>query len=219
MIAYFRGYCHEKLGQSGSQDYQIAAKLPTAYVFPSTAEELLVLQAAVHTRPNDTTAHYLLGTLYFSRGLTDPALDEWSQARKAEPEPPVLSASMGLALLHIKNDPARALAAFQDGLRSDPSNIAIYLGLDQALSLLNRPALARVEALNKYPHLDNAPPDLIFELILNLAEAGNFERADELFQDRFFPREEGGTMCARYGSKFNCFVCWLRLRTDTALKR
>ena len=50
-----------------------------------------------------------------------------------------------------------------------------------------------MEALNKYPHLDSAPPDLIFELILNLAEAGNFEHADELFHNRFFPREEGGT--------------------------
>src|SRR4029077_3987173 len=73
MVAYFRGYCREKLGQSGLQDYQAAAKLPTAYVFPSTAEELFVLQAALHTQSNDTSAHYLLGTLYFSRGLTDPA--------------------------------------------------------------------------------------------------------------------------------------------------
>jgi hypothetical protein len=34
---------------------------------------------------------------------------------------------------------------------------------------------------------------LIFELILNLAEATDFERATQLFHDRFFPREEGGT--------------------------
>ena len=34
---------------------------------------------------------------------------------------------------------------------------------------------------------------MIFELILNLAEAGDFERATQLFHDRFFPREEGGT--------------------------
>jgi tetratricopeptide (TPR) repeat protein len=100
---------------------------------------------------------------------------------------------MGLALLHIKNDPERALAVFQDGLRSDPANIAIYLGMDQALSLLNRPAQDRVQALEKYPQLDAAPPALIFELILNLAEAGDFERAINLFHNRFFPREEGGT--------------------------
>ena len=193
MVGYFRGFCQEKLGQSGADDYRAASKLSTAYVFPNTAEEFAVLRAALHANPSDVTAHYLLGTFYFSRGLTDPALDEWSKARKAGAEPPVLDASMGTALLQIKNDPEQALSAFRDGLRSDPANIAIYLGIDQALSLLNRPAHERVEALEKYPHMDAAPPSLIFELILNLAEAGKFERATELFQDRFFPREEGGT--------------------------
>jgi len=193
MVAYFRGFCREKLGQSGSDDYRTAAKLSTAFVFPSTAEELAVLRSALRANPSDTTAHYLLGTLYFSRGLTDAALDEWTEARKVGPQPPVLSASMGLALLQMKNDPERALSAFQDGLHSDPTNIAIYLGMDQALSLLNRPARERVEALEKYPQLDAAPPPLIFELILNLAEAGDFDRATALFHSRFFPREEGGT--------------------------
>ncbi len=193
MVAYFRGYCREKLGQSSSDDYSAASKLSIAYVFPSTAEELSVLRAALKANPSDATAHYLLGTLYFSRGLTDPALTEWSEAHKLGPELPVLSASTGLAFLHMKDDPERALSAFRDGLKSDPTNIAVYLGIDQALSLLNRPASERVEALEKYPQLDAAPPDLIFELILNLAEAGDFERATKLFHNRFFPREEGGT--------------------------
>ena len=120
-------------------------------------------------------------------------LGEWSKARKFGPGLPVLNASTGLALLHVKNDPEHALSAFRDGLQSDPTNIAIYLGIDQALSLLNRPARERVEALEKYPKLDAAPPGLIFELALNLAEAGDFERATSLFHNRFFAREEGGT--------------------------
>ncbi len=193
MVAYFRGFCREKLGQSGADDYRAAAKLSTAYIFPNTAVEFAVLRTVVQTNPSDVTAHYLLGTFYFSRGLTDAALDEWSKARAAGPEPPVLDASMGTALLHMKNDPQHALSAFRDGLRNDPANIAIYLGIDQTLSLLNRPARERVEALEKYPQMDASPPPLIFELILNLAEAGDFDRATQLFQNRFFPREEGGT--------------------------
>ena len=193
MIAYFRGYCREKLGQSAEADYNAAANLSSAYIFPSTAEEFAVLRSVLKARPEDATAHYLLGTFYFSRGETDPALHEWSEAHKYGPDLPVLSASTGLALLHIKNEPEQALASFRDGLRSDPANIANYLGIDQALSLLKRPARERVEALEKYPHLDSAPPTLIFELILNLTEAGNFDRANALFHNRFFPREEGGT--------------------------
>jgi tetratricopeptide (TPR) repeat protein len=193
MIAYFRAYCSEELGQDASQEYGAASKLSTSFIFPSNAEELIVLRAATKANPSDATAHYLLGTLYFSKGLTAPALSEWALAKNFGPRLPVLDASTGLAYLQVKNDPERALSSFQSGLESDPNNIAIYMGMDQALSLLNRASLERVQALERYPKMENAPPAVIFELILNLAEAGDFERATGLFHNRFFPREEGGT--------------------------
>jgi tetratricopeptide (TPR) repeat protein len=193
MIAYFRGYCRERLGQSGLSDYKIASKLSTSYVFPNSAEELTVLSTVVRTNPQDATAQYLLGTLHFSRGLTDSALEEWLLSRKSNPQIPVLDASLGLALLHEKHDAERALSTFRDGLQSDATNVTVYLGADQALSLLSKPASERVQVLEKYPNLADAPSSLIFELILNLAEAGDFQRAESLFGNRFFPREEGGT--------------------------
>jgi tetratricopeptide (TPR) repeat protein len=125
--------------------------------------------------------------------LTDLALGEWLQARKTNPQIPVLDASLGLALLHEKHDAEHALSTFQDGLRSDPANVTVYLGADQALSLLSKSASDRVQVLEKYPNPSDAPSSLIFELILNLAEAGDFQRAESLFHKRFFPREEGGT--------------------------
>src|SRR5205823_6591509 len=84
-------------------------------------------------------------------------------------------------------------SAFRDGLRSDVANVTVYIGADQALSLLAKPASERVDVLEKYPNLVEGPSSLVFELILNLVEAGNFERAETLFHNRFFPREEGGT--------------------------
>ncbi len=152
-----------------------------------------MLSAVVRKYPGDATARYLLGTLYFSRGLTDSALEQWSQARKSNAGIPVLDASLGLALLHEKHDANQSLAVFQAGLQNDPANVTVYLGADQALSLLAKPASERVQVLEKFPDLANAPSSLIFELILNLAEAGDFQRAESLFHNRFFPREEGGT--------------------------
>ena len=143
MVAYFRGYCRQKLGQSGSNDFSAAAKLSTVYVFPSRAEDLEVLTAALSSNSQDASAHYLLGTLYFSRGLTDSAVAEWEQARKINPQIPVLHASLGRALLHARDNPAQALNVFQEGLRSDPRNIELYTGIDQALSILQRPAQER----------------------------------------------------------------------------
>jgi tetratricopeptide (TPR) repeat protein len=193
LVAYFRGYCREKLGKSGADDYKLASTLSAKYIFPSTAEEFTVLKAASQANSADATAHFLLGTLYFSHADTDAALTQWSEARKAGAKLPVLDANTGLALLHIKHDPEKALEAFRDGLTNDPTNVAIYLGIDQSLSLLRHPARERVEALEKYPRLADAPNPLMFELILNLAEAGDFDRATNLFHNHFFPREEGGT--------------------------
>jgi tetratricopeptide (TPR) repeat protein len=139
------------------------------------------------------TAQYRLGTLHFSRGLTDSALEEWLQSRTSNPQIPILDASLGMALLHEKHDAERALSSFRDGLQSDATNVTLYLGADPALSLLSKPASERVQVLEKYPNLSGAPFSLIFELILNLAKAGDFQRAESLFRDRFFPREEGGT--------------------------
>jgi hypothetical protein len=52
------------------------------------------------------------------------------------------------------------------------------------------------------------PTSLVYELILNLAEAGEFEKATALFHNRFFQREEGGT---------NVRQVWLEVRIQQAI--
>jgi tetratricopeptide (TPR) repeat protein len=193
MLAYYRAYCRMKLGESSAEGDHIAASLPTDYVFPSSAEDLMVLRAAVQANASDANAHYLLGTLYFSRALTDQALTEWQSARKLNPKIPVLDASLGLELLHVKNAPEAALEVFREGIHNDARNEAVYVGADQALSILNRPSTERVQALERYPDTAQMPTELVFELALNRAEAGDFDGATSLFRNRFFPREEGGT--------------------------
>lgn len=210
LVSYYRGYCHEKLRQSGSGDFSAAAKLRTSYVFPSRAEDVQVLTAALNANPQDASAHYLLGTLYFSKGVTDRALDEWEQARKLNPKIPVLHASLGRALLQLKNNPEQALTAFQEGLPTGTHNLALYTGMDQALSILRHPAQERVAVLEQYPDRANMPTSLVYELILNLAESGEFEKASALFHNRFFQREEGGT---------NVRQVWLEVQIQHAVSQ
>ena len=208
LIAYYRGYCREKLGQSAASDLAAAERLSTDYVFPSRLEDLQVLTAALNANPQDASAHYLLGTLYFSKGATDQALRQWDQARKLNPQIPVLHANLGRALLHASNDPEQALRVFQEGVSIDPHNVALYTGIDQALSILQHPPKERVAALEQYPDRANMPTSLVYELILNLCESGEFEKAAGLFHNRFFQREEGGT---------NVRQVWLEAQIQYAL--
>jgi tetratricopeptide (TPR) repeat protein len=208
MVAFYRGYCREKLGQSAANDFGAAAKLSTSYVFPSRASDLYVLSAVLKSNPQDAGAHYLLGTLYFSKGVADQAIAEWEQARKMNARIPVLHASLGRALLYVKENPEQALSVFEEGLRADPNNVELYTGMDQALSILHRPPQERVAVLMRYPDLAHMPTPLVYELILNLTEAGEYDKASALFHDRFFQRAEGGT---------NVREVWLEVQIQRAL--
>ena len=208
LVAYFRGYCREKLGESGEKDYAQASQLSTVYIFPSRIEEQRALRSAVRRNEKDATAHYLLGTWRFARGQTDAALSEWSSAHELNPKIPVLQASTGLALLNIKHEFAAALNAFDEGIANDPLNTVNYSGAVAAMTLLGKSAAERVKMLERYPDLSRMPTSLVYELALNRAEEGNYEAATDLFRNRFFGREEGGT---------NVRQVWIEVNLQRAL--
>ncbi|MGA2270905.1 MAG: DUF5107 domain-containing protein [Bryobacteraceae bacterium] len=203
LVAYYRAFCRQKLGEPAAADYDLAAKLPAAYVFPHGAQTLEVIEAAVRERPRDATAHFLLGSLRMASGLIDTAIDEWRTAQKLNPSIPVLHANLGRVLLRIKRDIPAAAEAFRAGLVADPSNTEIYAGLASALGILGRPASEVVAALERYPDPPRMPAALVYDQALSYAEAGRFDEAKAMFQGRFFPREEGGT---------NVRQVWIRVR-------
>ena len=208
LVAYFRGYCREKLGESPEKDYAQASRLSALYIFPSRIEEQRALRAAIRKNEKDATAHYLLGTWYFARGQTDAALSEWNRARQLNPKIPVLQASTGLALLHIKRAFTPALEAFEEGIANDPLNTVNYSGAVVAMMLLGKSAAERVKMLERHPDLSRMPTSLVYELALNRTEEGNYVAATNLFKNRFFGREEGGT---------NVRQVWIEVNLQRAL--
>jgi len=201
LVRYYAAYCHQRLGGDGKNDRDAASALPASYIFPSTETDRVVLEAAVAGNPSDATAQFLLGTLLFSKGETDSALAHWTRSKHVDPHRAVLDASMGYALLRLRHDPLNALAAFREGVSNDPTNPAVYEGLDQAMSALHMPAAERAAALAQYPQSNSLPASvpatLVYQLALARAEAGQFKPALTLFNDRYFPSEEGGISAAQ----------------------
>jgi hypothetical protein len=85
----------------------------------------------------------------------------------------------------------------------DPLNPELYEGFATSAAILGRPAADLSAALERYPDLSHMPVSLVYNLALSYAEAGTFDKAKALFQNRFFPREEGGT---------NVRQVWIRVR-------
>ena len=142
--------------------------------------------------PQDAAAHFLLGSLLLSGGESDAALAEWEKARALDAKLPVLHRDIGFTLLYAHGAAAEALRVFEEGMGADPTNVELYQGADQALSLLGRGPEERIASLRRYPETP-LPSALVFKLALALAEAGRFTEAEALFPGRFFPREEFGT--------------------------
>ncbi|HTP88303.1 MAG TPA: DUF5107 domain-containing protein [Bryobacteraceae bacterium] len=197
LVAYYRAWCHHRLGKPAREEYRAASQLPTRYIFPSLPGTIPVLRAALAADPNDATAHFLLGSLWMSGGMTDRALDEWGKARQLRPAIPTLHRNVGDTLLFLKHDPKQAAAVFEEGLGVDASNVELYSGLDQSLTLLGRPASERAAVFARFPDPKEMPSALVYSQAMALAEARRFDDARRLFYDRFFPSEEGGTPVAQ----------------------
>ena len=207
LIAYYRGYVRERLGESGAADYEAAARMPTTYVFPNRPESFAVLGRALAANPRDPVAHHLLGNLAMSGGMLDSAIAEWRRAADIDPRIPTLHRSLGYALLAAGRGPAPAQEAFENGLRYDSLNVGVYVGLDTALVLSGAGAADRARALDRFPVADSMPASLVYKYARLLAEAGRFEDAERQFRGRFFPRREGGT---------NPRQVWLEVRVRRA---
>jgi len=201
LVAYYRAYCRQKVGEA--PDYAAAAKLSPRYVFPNGALTLAVLEAALAARPDDATAHYLLGNLRLQAGMAAEAISEWQTARRLDSRLPVLHASLGRVLLRLSHDTQGAFEVFQSGLAADPQNAELYDGIATTSAILARPPAERTSALERYPDPAHMPTPLVYDLALSYAEAGAFDKATALFRNRFFPREEGGT---------NVRQVWIRVR-------
>jgi tetratricopeptide (TPR) repeat protein len=118
---------------------------------------------------------------------------EWNEARRLNRAIPVLHRNLGLVLLQLKNAPEQALEVFREGLASDRGNLGLYSALSQTMTLLNRSARERVEALRQFPDPARMPPGLVYDLALSLTEDGKAAEGEKLFENRFFARQEGGT--------------------------
>jgi tetratricopeptide (TPR) repeat protein len=178
--------------QSPDADFDAASRMPTTYIFPNRPETGRVLLTALSRHPADATARFLLGSWYLSGGRVEPAIEAWQTVRASKARIPGLHRNLGTTYLLALNKPELALDVFREGLVVDPPNVGIYVGIDQALSLTGHDAAERAEALSRYPLPRDMPAALTYKLALAHAEAGHFDEADRLFQDRFFPREEGG---------------------------
>ena len=167
LVAYYRGgYCAEKdMGRSGRDDFALASRQSTRYVFPNRPESLVVLRRVVEIAPEDATAHFLLGSLYLSGGRTDDALAESAKARAPRSAAPRAPRNIGFTLFYTSGCP-KTPARLRGGDECGSDEVELYQGADQALT---SPAGSRGPDRRLAAPAAPLPSTLVYKLALALA--------------------------------------------------
>jgi Flp pilus assembly protein TadD len=169
LVAYYRGYCRERLGKDAAEDYRTASSQPMRYVFPNRAGTLLVLAAALRRNPADASAHYLLGLEYLNAGMVVQAAGEWRAAQQARPGFSEAGAMLAALPAVLPRLPEAALPVPDKLAELAPAKLAL------AAPPAIRPGLP--------------PRDIAVAALLNAA-LGNLDGALAAFNSVNFPQEK-----------------------------
>jgi tetratricopeptide (TPR) repeat protein len=157
--------------------------------FPSRLEEVLALQFALETDPQDSKAKYFLGNFYYAHERYDEAIQLWTEALTHMERYDVLLRNLGLAAWQRKQNPTEAIQWFEKALSLNPHNQDLYLNLDELYKSL---ALAgqRARLLEKMDSLSDVREDVRKHRIKMMVELGHYRPALEIMTtEKFIPLE------------------------------
>ena len=190
MIDYFLGYYGEKTDRKDSADhFRNAGKRAPDFVFPHRLEAEAVLRRAVEVNPEDHKARYYLGNLLCSKDRPGEALALWEEAAGELGSFSVIQRNIGRAYWMDREQPDRAIRAYDRAIAVDPKDYKLYFELNCILldcGLEER----RKELIESVPEelLEN---DVIAEMVAAFhTDRQEWDQAlDILSSTHFFPWE------------------------------
>ena len=194
MVYYFLGWFTRLSNDPGqaSKYFELAAGSDPDYCFPNRLEEVLALEEAIRSNPDDSKAYYYLGNFWFASKQYDHALKCWEQSVKLNSRFSIAHRNLALVYYNKLNDKERALQALVKAFSLDPGDSRILMELDQLYKKTNQPIEDRWRLLEDNPDCTNSRDDLYLERITLYNICGNPEKALELIMDRQFHPWEGG---------------------------
>lgn len=193
LVSYYRAFVQTKLGQDASQDYAEAAAASPDYCFPSRLEDLQVLESAP---PDDARAAYYLGNLLYDRRRYAEAIELWRKTVRLEPTNSVAHRNLGIAAFNAEQDIAEARACYDRAICHAPDDARLWYERDQLWKRVGVDPEERLSALRQRPDLITKRDDLTLEYCELLNEAGDYEAAELILDNRQFQPWEGGESMA-----------------------
>ena len=168
-----------------------AESRPSDYCFPNKLEDIRVLRFAIH-QGCAARAGYYLGNLFYDRLQWDEALALWEDSARADADFPTVFRNLSLVYYNKCREPQKAREAMEKAFSLDPSDVRIFLELDQLYKKLGWSFEERLANFEEHKELIGGRDDLYIEYITLINMCGDHEMAYECIMGRKFHPWEGG---------------------------
>jgi tetratricopeptide (TPR) repeat protein len=197
MLYYYRGYFDEKLNQpqKAAEDYALAAKMPSDYVFPFQNEAIDVLRAAMKANPQDAHAPYYLGNLLFD-SQPDEAIVLWQTSAALDPSNAIVHRNLGIAFSHSKSGDSldNAIAQMELAVALQHKYALHFTELDEMYEAEGVAPEKRLALLEDNRDVVAQRDDSLAREINLLVATGKFDQAITLLNSKEFAVWEGGSL-------------------------
>jgi tetratricopeptide (TPR) repeat protein len=194
MLLYARAHILSRLGKHEEENAirAEAAKADSDYVFPHRLEEMLLLEDAMASNPEDDRAPYYLGNLLYDRRRHREAIAMWERSVGLDPAFPTAWRNLGFGYYNILHDPERALEAFARARALAPDDARILYEQDQLKKRTGGSSTERLAELEANRGLVMCRDDLSVELATLYNDVSRPDAALAIFRGRQFQPWEGG---------------------------
>ena len=231
MVLYYQAYFADRAGKrkEAAQYRKQASCARGAYCFPHRLEDLIVLQSALETAPEDAKGWYYLGNLWYDKRQYDSAIAAWEHSRSIDGEFPTVRRNLALAYYNKRGEKDMAEAEMETAFALDTGDARVLLELDQIRKKKGVPPQHRIALLEEHMQTVADRDDLFIEYVTLKNMTNCFSEALRLIGNRRFHPWEGGegkvssqyvhaliglAVCAIRGQNFGEAIALLKRATE-----
>lgn len=194
LTLYYQAYYAKKMQNEAEAQrlYSLASHADSAYIFPNTLSDILVLTAAMQAHPEDAKAPYYLGNLFYDKRQYEKARALWEKSAQNDDQFATVHRNLALLYYNKSGEKEKALSELKKAFGLDESDARIFMELDQLKKKLGFSAAERRAAFEAHKQLITERDDLAVEYLTLLNMTGDYEAAAAFLDTTKFHPWEGG---------------------------
>ncbi|HEY9293316.1 MAG TPA: DUF5107 domain-containing protein [Microlunatus sp.] len=194
LVDYYRAVWLDRSGATDQARTAIdrAGGVDDRCCFPGRLDDADLLQHLIRRRPDDPTAHALLGHWLYARDRRTEAVWHWRESVRLDPDRPVVWRNLGLAAVNVDHDLAAGRSCYRRAIELAPTDARLIYERDRLAELSDESAQQRLEFLRRHQDQVGERDDLTVRYAELLITSGAADEARRVLLSRRFQPWEGG---------------------------